>query len=311
MMIADPGGDGPLVRFGRNPSAIRDLVDMNEGDLGAGYTERMMPEQAHARVFREHVARYRFAKDFVRGKRTLDIACGEGYGAAGLAKAGASSVVGVDLSPEACEHARRKYGLDARQGSAEAIPLPDRSVDVVVSFETIEHVENPAKFLDECARVLEADGLLIVSTPNRPVYSGESPKNPYHQVEFDEREFRDLLGARFRDVRLYTQFPRSAAWWSARSFASERSPWLRIKGFWRVSTWLCPSIRPVVSPADRERAVDLIQDRDTFPSTLLDPCIVRERSPSSFEEPYFLIAVARGVRSRIAEPSAVRSHDER
>ena len=49
---------------------------MSEGDPGASYTERMVPEQAHARIFWEHIARYRFAKDFVRGKRTLDIACG-------------------------------------------------------------------------------------------------------------------------------------------------------------------------------------------------------------------------------------------
>ena len=60
-------------------SAIRNAVGMSEGGPGASYTERMVPEQAHARIFWEHLARYRFAKDFVRGKRTLDIACGEGW----------------------------------------------------------------------------------------------------------------------------------------------------------------------------------------------------------------------------------------
>ena len=99
-------------------------------------------------------SRYRFAKDFVRGKRVLDIACGEGYGAAALAKAGASSVVGVDVSADVCDHALRKYGLDARPGDAQAIPLPDRSIDLVVSFETIEHVDDPNVFVRECARVL-------------------------------------------------------------------------------------------------------------------------------------------------------------
>ena len=268
---------------------------MSGGEPGPHYTERMEPERAHARTFWEHVARYRFAKDFVRGERTLDIACGEGYGAAALARAGAASVVGVDISPEVCEHARRKYGLDARPGAADAIPLPDRSVDVVVSFETIEHVERPAAFLRECARVLVPNGVLIVSTPNRPVYGGQGSGNPFHRVEFDEGEFLDLLRAEFRDVRLSTQFPRSAAWWSGRSFAAERSPWLRIKGFWRLSTWLCPSIRPHVSPAIRERVVDLILARDTFPSSFLDPYIVRDRSPRSRERPHFLIAVARRV----------------
>ena len=213
-----------------------------------------------------------------------------------MARAGASSVVGVDLSAEVCEHARRKYGLDARPGDAQAIPLPDRSVDVVVSFETIEHVERPDAFLRECARVLVPEGTLIVSTPNRPIYSGKGGNNPFHQIEFDEREFLDLLGARFRSVRLHTQFPRSAAWWSYRSLSAERSPWLRIKGFWRLSTMLCPAIRPEVSPSTRSRAVDLILGRDSRLSSLFNPYVVRKRSERSRESPYIFIAVAEGIR---------------
>ena len=184
---------------------------MGEDHGVTNYTERMVPDEAHARIFWEHIARYRFAKDFVSGKRVLDIACGEGYGAAALVKAGAASVTGVDISPEICEHARRRYGLDARTGDAQAIPLPDRSIDLVVSFETIEHVDAPATFLGECARVLVPEGTLIVSTPNRPVYSGKGGQNPFHRLEFDEGEFVDLLCSRFRTVRLYTQFPQWAS----------------------------------------------------------------------------------------------------
>ena len=209
-------------------------IQMNESQETVSYTERMVPEGAHARIFWEHVARYRFAKDFVRGKRVLDIACGEGYGAAALAKAGAASVVGVDLSPDVCDHARQKYGIDARPGDAQAIPLPDRSIDLVVSFETIEHVADPGAFLRECARVLVREGMLIVSTPNRPVYSPEGTRNPFHRVEFDEREFVELLESRLQTVRIYTQFPQTAAWWSHRSLAAERSPWLRDQGFLAV-----------------------------------------------------------------------------
>ena len=105
------------------------MVCMDHNDGVAHYTERMVPDEAHARVFWEHVGRYRFAKNFVSGKRVLDIACGEGYGAAALAKAGAASVIGVDISSDTCQHAQRKYGLDARTGDAQAIPLPDRSID--------------------------------------------------------------------------------------------------------------------------------------------------------------------------------------
>ncbi len=267
---------------------------MDHDDGVANYTERMVPEEAHARIFWEHVARYRFAKDFVSGKRVLDIACGEGYGAAAFVKAGASSVIGVDISSEACQQARRKYGLDARVGDAQAIPLPDRSIDVIVSFETIEHVDDPATFLRECARVLVPEGVLIVSTPNRPVYTGEGKQNPFHRLEFNEEEFVELLKTRFKSSRLYTQYARSAAWWSFRSIAAEQSPWLRIKGFWRLSSWFCPAIRTHVNQTIRSSADQIILARDTFPSSLFNPYIVRPRSGAQ-EQPYIFIAVAEGV----------------
>ncbi len=265
-------------------------------DGATRYTERMVPEEAHARIFWDHVARYRFAKDFVRGKRVLDIACGEGYGASALAKAGAASVVGVDISPDVCEHARRKYGVDARTGDAEAIPLPDRSIDLIVSFETVEHVSAPASFLRECVRVLVPEGTLIISTPNRPVYSGDCTQNPFHRVEFDEEEFLELLGSYFQATRLYSQFPQTAAWWSYRSLAAERSPWLRIKGFWRVSSWFCPAIRSQVSQAVRDKADEVILARDRFPASVFNPYIVRARSKRSREQPHVFVAVAEGVR---------------
>jgi ubiquinone/menaquinone biosynthesis C-methylase UbiE len=258
----------------------------------------MVPEEAHARIFWEHIARYRFAKDFVRGKRVLDIACGEGYGASSFAKAGAASVVGVDISSEACERARSKYGIDARTGDAQAIPLPDRSLDLVVSFETIEHVAAPAAFVRECSRVLVPEGMLIISTPNRPVYSGESTQNPFHQVEFSEDEFLDLLCTHFKAIRLHVQFLKSAAWWSYRSLTAEHSPWLGIKGFWRLSSLMCPAIGGDVSEAIRDKADEIILARESFPASVFNPYVVRPRSPRSREEPYIFVAVAEGIRER-------------
>src|SRR5438132_6501761 len=102
--------------------------------------ERMIPEKADASTFWEHIYRYKFASKFSAGKMVLDIACGEGYGAHSLSQGRAESVIGVDISEETCRHARAKYGMDARLGDAEAIPLGKSSVDLVVSFETIEHV---------------------------------------------------------------------------------------------------------------------------------------------------------------------------
>jgi SAM-dependent methyltransferase len=269
----------------------------NDNVSAVQFTERMLPESAHARTFWEHVARYRFAKDFAKDQRILDIACGEGYGSAALKRAGAASVVGVDISSDACELARTKYGIDARVGDALAIPLPSQTIDLVVSFETIEHVESPARFIAECARVLTPQGTLIVSTPNRPVYSSEGHQNPFHHLELNEDEFLGMLNERFQAVRLYTQFPRSAAWWSPRSFASEESPWLKIKGFWRFSTWLCPAIRPTLDRSMRAKVSDLILAEDRFPASLFNPYIVRSRARGNHEKPYILVAIAQGVKN--------------
>ncbi len=254
--------------------------------------ERMIPERSHARTFWEHVARYQFARRYARGKRVLDVACGEGYGAAALARSGASSVVGVDVSAEACASAARKYGLGAVVGDAHRLPLADRGVDLVVSFETIEHLARPSLFLDECARVLVDDGTLIVSTPNRPVYAAEV-KNPHHVGEFDRAEFVAMLAERFGSVDLFTQFPRSASWWDPRSLAAERSPWLGIKGFWRLSTLICPPLRPEVLSATRAAVVDLIQNDPPRLAGLFNPYLVRPERRAGGEQPYYFVAVAR------------------
>ena len=107
--------------------------------------ERYVPEIA-GEIRLEHVHRYLIARELVPGKRVLDIACGEGYGSA-ILSAAAAHVTGVDISPEAVAHASSKYArsnLVFCLGSCEAIPLEDHSVDVVVSFETIEHIERHA-----------------------------------------------------------------------------------------------------------------------------------------------------------------------
>lgn len=257
--------------------------------------ERMVPESADRRTFWQHVYRYAFASRLIAGKRVLDIACGEGYGAAAMRKAGAKSVTGIDISEEACSHARERYGIDARRGDAENIPLADGSVDVVVSFETVEHLPNPPRFLAECARVLVPGGRLIISTPNKDVYSRPARgSNPYHCSEMTEREFISALGAAFIGIDLYTQHPYSAGWWSLRALAADVAP--RIPGYARLrrAAQFRFFPRAVYDPQVEERlsVVDEVLAARRARSHPLNCNAVRKRRPWTGEKPTYLIATA-------------------
>ena len=259
-------------------------------------SERMVPEHAPPAVFWEHVYRYRFACNFVEFKRVLDIACGEGYGAAALLKAGAASVIGVDICPEVCEQARRKYGLDARAGRANSIPLPSSSIDVVVSFETIEHLDSPGRFLDECCRVLAPGGRLVVSTPNRDFYGGSGSGNPYHCSELSESEIVALIGARFKTWRVFTQRTIRAKWWSARSLAAVDTPWFRIRGFGRLRQILrgiaCTYTSGEVSERYRVSPIEAVLSYDLPLGSIIGEYSIRERGRPGSEEFEYLILVA-------------------
>jgi 2-polyprenyl-3-methyl-5-hydroxy-6-metoxy-1,4-benzoquinol methylase len=257
--------------------------------------ERMVPESSDPFTFWEHVYRYAFASRFVKGKRVLDIACGEGYGAASLEKAGAAYVIGIDVSEAVCLHARAKYGIDARPGTAAAIPLPDGSVDVVVSFETIEHVPSPDRFLDECARVLAPSGILIISTPNKVIYDQGNP-NPYHCSEMTEQEFANAVGTRFHECRFYTQRPKSVAWWSLRTLACDDRPWKRVRGFplfrRALQRYFIPETNIPPTYEQRESVLHLILSAEKSPRRLLNPFALRPQRGWTREKPLYLIATA-------------------
>lgn len=159
-------------------------------------------------IAREHLHRYSLAASLTVGLDILDIASGEGYGSALLARS-ARSVVGVDIAPDAVEHARRTYapsGLEFRLGSCTEIPLADASVDAVVSFETIEHLEEHERAMEEMDRVLRPGGFVIISSPNRVTYSeGPGYSNPFHVRELDLDGFGAMLRPRFPQVRFYGQ----------------------------------------------------------------------------------------------------------
>jgi SAM-dependent methyltransferase len=170
--------------------------------------ERFTPECVRE-IWYEHFHRYAFAQSFARGKRVLDAACGEGYGSDLLA-ADAKSVLGVDISDAAIAHARSRYvdrtNLRFEQGDCTALTLPDASFDLVVSFETLEHVVAQEKLLDGFARVLAPDGVFIVSSPDKRTYSDVNGfRNEFHARELYRDELLTLLDARFPHVYLFGQ----------------------------------------------------------------------------------------------------------
>ena len=113
----------------------------------------------------------------------------------------------MDLSSDAVQHAARTYfapNLRFLEGRADLVPLPDSSVDLIVSFETIEHLDHHAEMLAEFKRVLRPDGMLLISSPNRDVYADEH-ENPFHLKELDQEEFQALLAGSFAHVSVIGQ----------------------------------------------------------------------------------------------------------
>jgi O-antigen biosynthesis protein len=152
----------------------------------------------------EHLHRYALSLACARGKDVLDVACGEGYGANILAQV-AHSVIGVDISTTAIEHARTAYGSQGnlRFLSADCVSLPieKSSVDLVVSFETIEHHDRHEEMLGAIKSVLRQDGMLIISSPNKAVYTDAmGQRNPFHVKELYYEEFDTLLRRHFSFV---------------------------------------------------------------------------------------------------------------
>ncbi|KRD44627.1 hypothetical protein ASE38_11120 [Cellulomonas sp. Root930] len=191
--------------------AVGDAVGINDSG------ERMIPAlHRPSLLYAEHWTRYLVAAEIVLGKRVLDIASGSGYGSSLLAES-AASVVGVDVSEEAVAYATATYGtpnLEFRHGDAQSIPLADDSVDVVVTFETIEHVADYHRFVMEIDRVLAPGGIALVSTPNDLEFV---EGNHFHLHEFVYDELLELLAPHFAHITPYFQ-----ATWQAVAVGTEQ-----------------------------------------------------------------------------------------
>ena len=156
----------------------------------------IIPEISYIINSYEHWHRYLYVTEFVKGKRVLDIACGEGYGSNCLAIR-AKEVVAVDKDAPTIENAAGKYlkaNLNFLVGSVDNIPIEGENVfDIIVSFETIEHVSKELQegFLREIKRLLKSDGMVFISTPDRLIYSDiPNYHNKFHKEEFYVEDFK-------------------------------------------------------------------------------------------------------------------------
>lgn len=154
-------------------------------------------------LFGADLVRHRVAYDYAirvarerDAQRILELGSGTGYGTAELAEA-LPSVVAVDrVAPLAAARASRARFLRADVG---AMPLAPACFDLVVSFQVIEHLDDPRPYLEAMARQLRPGGLALITTPNRLESEGE---NPFHVHEYEAGELAGLLRGFFGEVEM-------------------------------------------------------------------------------------------------------------
>lgn len=171
-------------------------LDILASALIKNETERWVPGFMHEAIEKDHTDRYIWASNYVAGKKVLDIACGAGKGSYVLAtKGNAASVTGGDLSADAVRYAKHRYADPrVRFTEQDALQLPwHDEFDVIVSFETIEHVPDVAIFLNKIAGALKKDGLFLVSSPISAIPLDKKPDNPFHVQEWGFESFQKLL----------------------------------------------------------------------------------------------------------------------
>jgi SAM-dependent methyltransferase len=195
--------------------------------------ERVVPGQVDSDLWNEHVARYEFAARLARGRRVIDLGCGTGYGSALLAQT-ASYTLGVDVSAEAIDFARQSYSqpnLQFKPFACDAVPPEAGRFDLAVSFEVIEHLQQPGALVESARALLSPGGQFIVSTPNAAYYAesrAAAGPNPYHTHEFTLNEFRELLAEHFEFVSLFAQNHVSAVSFHPFPVHTQPSPTLRV-----------------------------------------------------------------------------------
>jgi 2-polyprenyl-3-methyl-5-hydroxy-6-metoxy-1,4-benzoquinol methylase len=215
--------------------------------------ERTLPDLPEENYwYRRHLVVYDWIAPRVDGETVVDMACGEGYGTAVLAR-NAGHVTGVDANPEAYEHARAKYSGEKIEIVRDLIETyrPAEKVGAVTFLQTIEHVQDPAGVLRHFASLLEPGGKVFVSTPNLLTLApkgAEKSDNPWHVKEYKPHEFRELCQEVFADVTIYGVF--HARKLRLHELALRHAAWDRIHKGLRISKLFYDRFTPAISERD-------------------------------------------------------------
>lgn len=184
--------------------------------------ERFLLGGSSNRTKADAVVKYLFASFFTREKKVLDIACGSGFGTFFLAQE-AHEVEGVDVSSDAVEYAKNNFSRDNikfQVGDALTYQYPNNYFDTIVSFQTIEHLDDPKKFLELLKNALKDDGSIILATPNKKIVSPftKEPIGEFHKFEFYKKELNKIVEEAGLKAKWYGQRStfKPLAWWLIR-----------------------------------------------------------------------------------------------
>ena len=215
--------------------------------------ERTLPDvPAENYWYRRHLVVYEWIAERVAGKRVIDLACGEGYGSAVLART-AASVVGVDANPEAHEHAAARYSGENVRFERELIETFSEPADAVVFLQTIEHVQDPGAILEHCKELVAGsdDPVVYVTTPNLLTLApegAEKSENPWHVKEYRASEFAELCSEHFGSVEMLGLY--HARKLAVHEFAIDNLFWDQIHKTLRISKLFYDRFTPAIAASD-------------------------------------------------------------
>ncbi|MDH3671879.1 MAG: class I SAM-dependent methyltransferase [Gammaproteobacteria bacterium] len=233
-----------------------------------------------------HQKPYEIAGEIARNKRALDFGCNIGYGSAILNKT-SQSVTAVDVSPQAIAAAKARYGasgIQFRVIDGHGLALEGERFDVISSFQVIEHIVDVGSYMRQLRRLLTADGLVVLTTPNAVlrVYPGMRPWNRFHVREYTAAELETLMKQSFKYVEIYGLFADEPLYSIERNRVTRRRERGRIKQE-KERKFAYRSIRKL-KPLQKILLLDKLKAarKSRRKQSVVDPAFVERYSTSNF-----------------------------